>query len=385
LRAKNVRTGFYNPGEIQPGPKRERAAREAAEDSAPKAADTVDTPTSNSKPSGDTQDSAPKKKAPDRGPQSVINMDGNIDNGLSRIATSLGTGFASIDMGKKGLTGLADARFGDVADNPVEAARWLMSQANPAKIREVVTGDYAAKAAEALSDEEAVDTAIRSMTDGEDFFDSGQKIGGQTTTEDAVKWATNLGNELGDLAAMKEGFAADPGTTKAFLNHRGLMPVQTEQISNIMTPDQYAAFVEDDKNSDVVAVATNLATGDDRQPRSLATMSQEAGKKLDAIDELASARDKFKSALSSGKSPDQAVNVVPREAWKTLTGSDSLPSPGDINDFDADREKRVLQDAWALAAAGRVVFPKVGTRPLEPVQKQARRPLMSLANTPIHL
>jgi len=288
-------------------------------------------------------------------------------------------------MGTKGMTGLANARFGDVADNPAEAARWLMSQANPANIREVVTGEYAAKAAEALSDQEAVDTAIRSMTDGEDFFDSGQKIGGQSNVSDAVAWATNLGNELGDLAAMKQGFSANPGTTQEFLNHRGLMPVQTEQISNIMTPDQYTAFVEENKDGDVVMLATSLATGDNQQPRSLATMSQEAGKKLDAIDEIATARDKFKSALSSGKPPEQAVNVVPREAWKTLTGSDSLPSPGDINYFEADRMKRELQDAWALAAAGRVVFPKVGTRPLEPVQKQARRPLMSLANTPIHL
>jgi len=386
LRAKNVRTGFYNPGEIQPGKKRQEAAQEVAEDSAPKATNTVGASTSDSSnPTPDAPEVRTQEKAPDRGPQSVINMDGNINPELSRLATNLTTGFTSIDMGKKSLTGLADARFGDVADNPVEAARWLMSQNEPTKIREIVTGDNAAKAAEALSNREAVDTALRSMTEGDEFFEFGQKIGGQTSLNNAVDWVVQQGNELGDLAALKQGFADDPKTTKEFLNHRGVMPVMTEQISGFTTPEQYQDFVNNNQDNDVVMLATRLAVGDDRQPRSLVSMSQEVGGKLDAIDEIADAQQKFKSALRAGKQSEQAINVVPREAWKTLTGSDTLPNPGDINYFDANRMKRDLQDAWALAAAGRVVFPKVGTRPLEPVQKQARRPLMSLANTPIHL
>jgi len=394
LRAKNVRTGFYNPGEIQPRPKRQEAAQEAADSSVPRAANTTGESTpGSSNPTPDAPEVRTQQKAPDTGIQAELNADANIEPMLSKTATGLSVGFSSIPDMDRVSSNLMGAKFGDVADNPAAAARWFMVQPDPNVIQEALSGPFKQKAAEALTDPEVVETALTTLTGGEAFFENGNKIGDGTNVQSATEWVVRQGQDLGDLAAMKDGFAKEPATTKAFVNHRGLMPIMTPTVAPLTTRTKYEEFVADPQNQDVVANAVDLAvdsaTG---ESRGLAEISADVSDQLDAFDQLESGIQQARAASIAGKSDEQAVRSIPRDAWQTIRGESSVDLKQALV-MDVDQSKRELQDAWALATAGRVldiqaggdVRPKAGGRLLEPVKKEDRRVLMSLANTPIHL
>ena len=392
LRARSVETGFYNPGEIEPRAKQQRG-RPAREESAE-----VATPSGGSTtPEVKSEQVTPvQEKATNVGAQTVLNNGNRMtDKVLSDTGAAIIEAANALPQTRM-LSGTIALPFESLSDK-TERVKWLLSQKNGELVVGALTGPAADKAAEALSDETVVRNALTQILSGDgidDWFSSGNTFGGEQTPEGAVSWLLSKGKAAGEAAAMKQGLVKTPTNPEDIINHRGLMPLQMSGIANIGTGDEFKLFAAE--NEEISTLARVLAfNGGELQ--TLPQIAQRAGEQLDAIKAISTAKDAFLKDVRANPSRDlekvKLSQYVTDDEWKKATGKPLPDTVGALSEYDASAKSMQVQQAWSLAATGRIieaseggdVFPKAGSRLLEPVGKAARRPLLTVTGRPMTL
>lgn len=392
LRARSVESGFYNPGEIEPKAKQQRNSSPAGGERSDttvesRGTSSVDQPKSEPKPQA-------QERAADIGIQTVLN---NKNRMTDKILSDTG---AAIVEAAAALPILRTANptiglpFESLSDK-TERVKWLLSQNKADLVVEALTGPAADKAAEALSDKIVVRNALTQVLsdDGiDDWFEGGNTFGGQTTPTEAVDWLFGKGRAAGEAAAMKLGLTKSPTKPEDIVNHRGLMPLQMSGIANISTGDEYKRF--EAENEAVSLLARGLAFNG-RELQTLPQISERAGEQLDAIKTIGKAKDAFIADLRADPLRDltkvKLDQYVTDDEWMKATGAPLPDYVGALSEYDAAAKGLQVQQAWSLAATGRIietseggdVFPKEGSRLLEPVEKAARRPLVTVTGRPM--
>lgn len=384
LRARSVETGFYNPGDLEPRAKQQRG-RDTREERPEATVESDGSPSvTQPKPEQSTQT---QEKAADTGAQTVLN---NGNRMTDKILSDAG---AAIVEAASALPDLRAANptiglpFESLSDK-TERVKWLLSQNKAESVVNALTGSTADKAAEALSDETVVRNALTQVlsNDGiDDWFGSGNIFGGQSTPTTAVEWLLGKGKAAGEAAAMKKGLVKSPTKPEDIINHRGLMPLQMSGIANIGTGDEFKRFAAE--NESIATLARVLAfNGGELQ--TLPQIAERAGEQLDAIKAIGAAKDAFLSDVRANPSRDltkvKLSQYATDEEWKKATGQPLPDIVGALSEYDAAAKGMQVQQAWSLAATGRIieaseggdVFPKAESRLLEPVGKAARRPLV---------
>ncbi len=397
LRARGVRTGFYNPGSIKPGEKQQRnapaaPAAEEKKETGPRTAGGTTTPVD-----ADAKAEAAPERAPNVGMNKLMNTSAILEPSLKNSLGQLRVGLDSIplhlkEMAAESQNGLP---FASVASNKEAAVKWLLTTDDFKNVVSEMDGANAQKAAAALVDRDAIRGALSQIltSDGldsaDDFFTDGRTIGNKDVTnlEQAVDWMWNQGASIGDLVAMREGYAKMPSDPKAVNAHRGLMPLQMPAVAQIGSREQFDAFMEDPKNA-AVSVAAALIAYEDNDMRGIAGMSEAAGEKLDSLETITAAQEKGRALA---KTTDlRGVQLMTGDMWHDATGlgvSDEkgnypAPSSAAVMSMDTEKLARDYQTAWSLAVASRVLDSlgggsswdlKEGDRTLEPVEKAVRR------------
>ena len=390
LRAKNVQTGFYRPGDIEPKAKpqfgREVSTPSAPAETAPTTEVTTDTPTA--------QPQANQPKAAPVGVEGRTRDDRTLVPQLEKTATDLMGGMTSLGMARPMAARLNNSNLPFSSIPPTDRraqAMWLLTQENPASVAAVMTSDMAMPAADAMSDREAVTSALSQIvanvegySDADEFFEA-NKLGGQNSLDGAVDWVMGESKKLADLGAMNKGLAPAPSKQSEILAHRGLMPLQMPGIAVIANKDEFKAFADNEQNTPLVDAAKLLAFDGDEH-RSIADISSIATKRLDAMAKVASAqkayRDQVQANPAKKVSDSDVKSFITPDEWKEASGQSSLPTLVEFANFNNDNQLTMeMQQAWSLAVTGRMievldggdVYPKVGSRLLEPIGKAVRQ------------
>lgn len=400
LRAKNVRTGFYNPGSVEPGAKsqRDRPAGETAAEAKAKPTDTTTAAAS----AADADSGADRKKAPSVGIQGMLDHAAIIDPALKQAVGDLKSGINVIPLKNRtaAMIGNEDLPFASVSKDPAEAVKWLLASDDFEKVMLEMTGKNAEAAVAALGNDDAVRSALIDIltSTGEevDEFFGNRKIGGSDNIEMATDWVRDKGRAIGDLVAMREGFAEAPKDKAAANAYRGLMPMLLPDVSRINNKEQFDAFMADPKNAGLSEAAASIAY-DDRDLRSVADMSKQAKRRLDALGEVAAAKASAKAMSLKGNDP-MKQQLMTGQQWKDATGRGEKdeqgkyppPSSRDVIQMDTDALMSSWQAAWSLAVTARVLDSigggtswdlKEGDRTLEPVDEamsKASKPLVRM-------
>ena len=396
LRAKNVRTGFYNPGSVELGSKtqRDRPAGEPAKETPAKPGDTVTAASTADADSGED-----RKKAPSVGIQGALDHAAIIAPALKQAVGELKSGINSIPLKNRtaAMVGNEDLPFASVSKDPADAVKWLLASDNFEKVMTEMKGKNAEVAVAALGNDDAVRSALIDIltSTGEevDEFFGNRKIGGSDNLEMATDWVIDKGKAIGDLVAMREGFVEAPKDKEAIAAHRGLMPLLLPDVSRISNKVQFDAFMADPKNAGLEAAAAIIAY-EDTDLRSVAGMSKKAKSKLDALGEVAAAKASAKAMSLKGTDP-MKQQLMTGQQWFEATGIGEKdeqgkyppPSSRDVITLDTSALMNGQQTAWSLAVTARVLDSigggtswdlKEGDRTLEPVDEE-----MSKASKPL--
>ena len=391
LRAKNVRTGFYNPGSVEPGSKsqRDRPAGEPAKNAEGKQEQPKTEEPSSAATTGDAN-----ARAANTGMNKLMDTSAILAPSLKNALGQLRVGLDSVPLGLKEAAGASQEGlpFSSVSKNPEAAMKWLLTSDDFEKVVSEMSGVNAQKAAAALSNRDAIRGALSSILTSEglesadDFFADGRTIGGEAKNlEQAVDWVHDLGAfVIGDLVAMREGYAKTPPDPKGIGSHRGLMPMLMPGVAQIGSAAQFDAFMDDPKNK-AVADSAALIAYDERDMRSIAGMSEHVTEKLDQLGKITAAIDAGRERARKGEDIKN-VQLMTGDMWNDATGLGEedergkykAPTAAMVMNVKTDVMARDIQTAWSLAVAARVLDSlgggtswdlKEGDRTLEPVEE----------------
>lgn len=389
LRAKGVRTGFYNPGEIEPGAKTQRNRPAVSEQ---KTETTTAAPETQGSSEPQRQEAAPVGVNASMKDSSRV-----LDKSITDSAGALAEAAASLPIEAVALNRNASLPFGALTDK-TERVKWLLTQSKSSNVVDALSGVNADKAAEALADPEAIRNGLTQLLQSEgidDWFASGNTFGGQRNTDDAIEWIMDKGKMLGESAAMKQGLAPAPSSIEEQVKYRGLMPMQMSGIALIADKNDFEKFVSNAANNEVTAIARALAFKGDEM-RSIPQVAELAAQQLDSISVIGQAKeDLLKKVRANPSAPiPKLSSFVTDSEWRAATG-ESLPDDvSALTNYDSQGESLKLQQAWSLAVTARVISvmdggdvwdPKALSQMLALVEKAHRRPLVDLMGQPIVL
>lgn len=370
LRANGVMSGFYNGS----GPNTPSKPRRGEEKATAPAVGTDGGPQAPQSPQAPKQEDTKEVSQPavdtftDAGVAEKLNARREkIAESTTKKVRDLSLALGKIARGSAPSNDV-NGSFDAVADSRPEAAWWLISNMDSAKVRDALSDPKTRLlAAQALADEEAMSWALKQALGtfgGEFAFNELGDIGGAKNQADATRWLVGQGKELANLIALQSIEQTPSGNPEQDALHRGAVPLALPGIRDLSTKEDFDAYAKE--NPATFTLARDLALTPEGEYEDIVTIGDKASKMIDAMIKVDAGVQRHRA---EGGNSDIA-DFVDEDAWDEAFQGLAL-TPDAAYEFDLLEEANIVQEAWNLAAVGRAlevglnggdVFPKGGTR-----------------------
>lgn len=352
LRSRNVRSGFMNPGQVQPERNRSRGSGEQLAlpgvDAAPAAP-----AASSSKPSSES--SAPQESFADAGVAAetksiAANLDKRIDKQVDSIVNDF-SGLSGFTLDKMAIL---ERDFDAVKSNKVNTVMWLLQHQDPKAVQEAVKNPANTDAVlSAISDPSVVRQAVDNIVSANSVVDDpfGSAPAGAKNKTELLQIAASRLMDLGDVVALRQPFGPAVESVKDPAEYREMAPMAFPEMRDISSASQFADYVA--AHPDEYDLAFSIVQDGPDMLADLPQIRIQAVDRLDSVQALKDSRESFQRTLA--RNPDAKLDTyVDSREWSDVFPGVEL-TVDSLLDADLDEAALRVQRAWSLAVVGKLL------------------------------